>query len=243
MVRPSAGVGGRVDVAETSSLRSIQSYVQRRIEMKTVTLPIERLHEAPWNPNRMDNVSTQRLRESINRYGLVQPLVVRPTGKADYEVLSGNQRLGILIEEHARTVPCVIVDLDDSEAMLLAEALNCIRGEDDLCLKGTVFKKILENVPQQQVLSLLPETANSLKALATIGQEDLAAHLEAWQKAQSARLKHMQLQFSTEQLETVERALDMVMARARNSAGDTPNVRGTAMYLLARFYLERNKKQ
>jgi ParB family transcriptional regulator, chromosome partitioning protein len=185
----------------------------------------------------------QRLKESITRYGLLQPLVVRPVAKSKYEVLSGNQRLKVLRENHFTKIPCVIVDLDGPEAMLLAQALNGIHGEDDLGLKGALLKEVLAKLPKEKVLSLLPETAQSLTAVATIGQSDLAEHLQAWQQAQSARLRHMQLQFSNEQLETVEKALDMVMAKAKDSTNGNPNIRGTAMYLLAKYYLERKKKR
>ncbi len=211
--------------------------------MKTVELPIKKLQGAPWNANRMDEAAIGRLRESISRYGLVQPLVVRPVGRSQYEVLGGNQRLRIIREMGVRRVPCIVVNLDDANAMLLAEALNDIHGEDDLALKGALFKRVLASIPQDKVLSLLPETAKGLQALSTMGQADLAEHLEAWQRAQAARLRHMQLQFSAEQLETVEKALDMVMARAKSSAGANPNIRGTAIYLLARFYLERNRRR
>jgi ParB family transcriptional regulator, chromosome partitioning protein len=210
--------------------------------MKTVELPIEKVLAAPWNANNMDDQTIQRLRESISRYGLLQPLVVRTISQSQYEVLSGNQRLKVLKENHFSCVPCVIVNLNDAEAMLLAQALNNIHGEDDLAMKGAMLNRILTSIPKEKVLSLLPETAESLSALSTIGKEDLAAHLQAWQQAQSARLKHMQLQFSNEQLQTVEQALDMVIAKAKNTSGNNPNIRGTAMYLLARYYLERNKR-
>jgi ParB family transcriptional regulator, chromosome partitioning protein len=211
--------------------------------MQTIELPIEALSEAVWNANVMDAKTMQRLKESITRYGLLQPLVVRPVAKSKYEVLSGNQRLKILKEQRRTYVPCVVVDLDDPEAMLLAQALNGIHGEDDLALKGTMLKQILVSIPRKKVLSLLPETAESLTALSSIGQSDLAEHLQAWQQAQSARLKHMQLQFSNEQLETVEQALGMVIAKAKNTSGNNPNIRGTAMYLLAKYYLERKKRR
>jgi ParB family chromosome partitioning protein len=211
--------------------------------MKTIDLPIKALSEAPWNPNRMDEAACERLKESLRRYGLVQPLVVRPIGRSKYEVINGNQRLRIITEKGTNDVCCVVVNLNDSEAMLLAEALNGIRGEDDLAMKGAILKKILATISQEKVLSLLPETAESLQALSTLGQDDLAEHLEAWQKAQSARLKHMQLQLSNDQLETVERALDMVMAKAKNATSGNPNIRGTAIYLLARFYLQRNRRR
>jgi ParB family transcriptional regulator, chromosome partitioning protein len=211
--------------------------------MKTIEIPIEKIKAAPWNANSMDERTLQRLRESISRYGLLQPLVVRPISKSQYEILSGNQRLKVLRENHLIRVPCVIVDLNDAEAMLLAQALNGIHGEDDLALKGAMLNRILISIPKEKVLSLLPETAESLSALSTIGQDDLAEHLKAWQQAQSARLRHMQLQFSQEQLQTVEQALDMVIAKAKNTSGNNPNIRGTAMYLLARYYLERNKRR
>jgi ParB family transcriptional regulator, chromosome partitioning protein len=211
--------------------------------LKTIELPIDCLHEAPWNPNRMDDASYGRLKQSLSRYGLVQPLVVRPIGKDKYEVLSGNHRLRVFHDIGKKTVPCIIVNLKDTESMLLAEALNGIRGDDDLALKGSLLKKILASIPTDKVLALLPETAESLQALSTIGQDDLGEHLKAWQKAQAARLKHMQLQFSSDQLETVEKALDMVVAKAKNSINGNPNIRGTAIYLLARYYLERNKRK
>jgi ParB family transcriptional regulator, chromosome partitioning protein len=211
--------------------------------MKTVEISIDKINAAPWNANVMDDRTIQRLRESISRYGLLQPLVVRPIRKSQYEILSGNQRLKVLRENHLIRVPCVIVNLNDAEAMLLAQALNSIHGEDDLAMKGAMLNRILTSIPKEKVLSLLPETAESLSVLSTIGQDDLAEHLKAWQQAQSARLKHMQLQFSQEQLQTVEQALDMVIAKAKNTSGNNPNIRGTAMYLLARYYLERNKKR
>jgi ParB family transcriptional regulator, chromosome partitioning protein len=211
--------------------------------MKTVELPIQKILTAPWNANNMDIRTMQCLRESISRYGLLQPLVVRPISKSQFEVLSGNQRLKVLRENNYKRIPCVIVDLNDAEAMLLAQALNGLHGDDDLAMKGAMLNRILSSIPKEKVLSLLPETAESLTALSNIGKEDLAAHLKAWQQAQAARLRHMQLQFSNEQLKIVEQALDMVIAKAKNTSGNNPNIRGTAMYLLARYYLERNKRR
>jgi len=111
--------------------------------MKIVELLIEELVEAPWNPNQMDEAMTSRLKESISRYGLVEPLVARPIDNGQYEVLSGNQRLRVMEEMSLKTIPCVVVNLDDTKAMLLAQALNGLRGEDDLALKGALLKEVL----------------------------------------------------------------------------------------------------
>ena len=211
--------------------------------MKTVDISTTKLRPAPWNPNQMDETMMSRLRESISKYGLVEPLVVRKIDEKRYEVLSGNQRLKVLEDLDFKGVPCVIVELDDAHAMLLAQALNGLRGEDDLALKGALLKEILSSVSEDEVLSLLPETTESLKSLSLINEMDLAEHLKAWEEAQAARLRHMQLQFTDEQLEIVEEAVSLMIHEAKENGFDNPNVRGNAVFMLCKFYLERRKSE
>jgi ParB family chromosome partitioning protein len=210
--------------------------------VKTVDLPVSQLHEAPWNANRMDAPMMARLKESIRRYGLVQNLVVRKTRLDYYEVLSGNQRLALLRESGAETVPCVIVDLSDADARVLAQALNRIQGEDDLGLKASLLKDILKHLPEEAVMAVLPETSSSLKGLASLGSDTVARYLTTWENTRHARLKHLQFQLTAEQLETVEKALAKVMSRARRIQGDSPNLRGTALYVLCRKLLEEDER-
>jgi ParB family chromosome partitioning protein len=210
--------------------------------MKIIDLPVTKLHEAPWNPNQMDENTLLRLKESLSRYGLVAPLVVRPTEDSLYEVLSGNQRLKAVSDMGFKSVPCVVVNLNDAESMLLAQALNNLHGEDDQALKGEVLKTILSSIPEDRVLSLLPETTESLRTLASFSQSDLAQHLQAWEQAQAARLKHMQLQFTHQQVETVEEALSRMIPTVQGSRDSSPNSRSTAIYLICKFYLERKRQ-
>ena len=207
--------------------------------MKTIDITLTKLRLAPWNPNQMDERMMERLRESISKYGLVEPLVVRKIDEEQYEVLSGNQRLKVLEDLDFKWVPCVIVELDDARAMLLAQALNGLRGEDDLALKGALLKEILSSVSEDEVLSLLPETTESLKSLSLINEMNLAEYLKTWEERQAARLRHMQLQFTDKQLETVEEAVSLVMDKVKKDVFDNPNARGNAIFLLCKFYLER----
>jgi ParB family transcriptional regulator, chromosome partitioning protein len=210
--------------------------------MKAIDINIKDLKPAPWNPNQMDDGMMTRLKESISRYGLVEPLVVRKKDNA-YEVLSGNQRLKVLQDMNFKQVPCVVVDLDDTKAMMLAQALNGLKGEDDFALKGALLKQILSSVSEDEVLSLLPETTESLKSLSTINEVDLAEHLQAWDKAQLARLRHMQLQFTDKQLEVVEEAVSSIIPKVKDDSFGNPNTRGNAVFLLCKFYLDRRKPE
>ena len=204
--------------------------------METIEISLSKLREAPWNPNRIDPRITSRLRESLTRFGMIQNLVVRPMDDGSYEVLSGNQRLNVLREAGAAKVPCVVVDLDDAEAKLLAQALNRIHGEDDLGLKAELVRDVLGSLPREKVLSLLPETAATLDALAALGQEDLAEHLQAWERARAVRLKHVTFQVTGRQQEVVEEAMERAMEGA---IGDdfSPNRKGNALHRICQDYL------
>ncbi len=208
-----------------------------------IEIPVNKLCEAPWNPNQMDEGVKQLLKNSLSRYGLVEPLVVRPSGEDGFEVLSGNQRLKVLTDLKQEAVPCVVVELNDTEAMLLTQALNGLKGQDDLALKGALLKEILSVIPESEVLSLLPETRNSLQTLSMINEEDLADHLKAWEQAQTAKLSHLQLQFTRPQLETVQEAVSLILPVAKDSKEDNPNTRSTAIFLLCKFYIERRQPE
>lgn len=210
--------------------------------MVVISLRLEELREAPWNPNQMDEAMLSRLRRSITRYGVVENLVVRPLDEKRYEVLSGNQRLRVLRELGYTSTPCFVVNLDDPHARMLAQALNRIEGEDDLGMKADLVRRVLEEIPSEEVVAILPETVESLKALSSLGQQTIADYLKNWEQAQAARLKHLQFQLTVAQLEIVEQALAKLLPQAGRGLQDNPNTRGKALYLLCQNYLDKEDK-
>ena len=207
--------------------------------MQLIEIPLDQLWEAPWNPNQLDLAMMHKLRASLAHYGQVENFVVRPLDSGSYEVLSGNHRLQASQDLGHTTAPCVVVDLNDTDDRLLAQALNRIQGEDDLGLRAVMMRRVLEDIPRVEVLAFLPESADSLNALCSLGQEDLARSLQAWQQAQGVRLNHLQFQVTTDQLDVVQEALARLLPAARQTQGDSPNARGTALYLLCKDFLER----
>jgi len=206
--------------------------------VQIVDIPITQLREAPWNPNQMDDAGFARLRRSIQRFGLVGALVVRPLDDRLFETIGGAQRLSVLKELGFETAPCVVVEADDVSARLLSQALNRIQGQDDLGLKAELLREVLRDIPETDVLSLLPESASSLQALSILGQQDLASYLQDWQHSQSARLKHLTFQSTPAQLEVIEEALARVLPQVRADQFGNPNPRGNALFLLCKQHLE-----
>ena len=204
--------------------------------MEIVELSIDVLKEAPWNVNQVDEAMMQRLRVSIGKYGLVQNLVVRQIAN-DYEVLSGNHRLKLLHELLIKKVPCVVVDVDDAHARLLAQALNHIHGDDDLGLRAELIREVMQVLPEEEVLAVLPDTIDGLKGMANLGQETMAGYLQNWEKARAVRLRNLIFKLTQEQLQSVEKAIDQMLPEAKRHQGISPNARGTALYLICKFFI------
>ena len=203
--------------------------------LKEITyLPIEQLREAPWNPNYMEPKLREKLKNSVERFGLMGLLVVRPLFDGLYEVLSGNQRLQVLRELGADSIPCAVVDLPDAEAKLLGQTLNSLHGSDDLGIRAELLEEILSVIPQSEVLSLLPETAGTLQALGSLSQDDLAQHLRNWQLAQNAKLRTFSARLTQDQHRVVEAAVKKFLPLASRVKNGSPNLRGTALYLICK---------
>lgn len=81
----------------------------------------------PGNPRRIDKETLERLKWSIQEFGIVEPLVIN----SKRQVIGGNQRLKALRELGIEEVDCIQVDLPVEKEKALNLALNRIEGEWD----------------------------------------------------------------------------------------------------------------
>ena len=204
--------------------------------MKVVEIALAELHEASWNPNWADEAALSRLGASIGRFGSVLPLVVRPLG-GGYEVLGGNQRLRLYRSQGLACVACVIVDLDEVQARLLAQALNALHGQDDINKKAALVGTLLQAMPESELLAILPDSADGLRGLATLGSLDadsMASALSIWDQARTVRLERISFAFSPAQRQVVEEAIARALP---DSDGNDPNLRGQALSSICRDWI------
>lgn len=92
------------------------------------TMPLSSLKAAPYNPRRISAEAMAGLEASLDRFGLVQPII---WNKRTGYVVGGHQRLKALRKQKVKLAPVVIVDLDSGEEKALNVALNSphIAGE------------------------------------------------------------------------------------------------------------------
>jgi len=72
---------------------------------------------SPKNPRRHeDKKKLEELAASIKQKGVIEPIIVRPVGKAKYEIVAGERRWKAAAMAGLAKIPCLIRDLSDDEA-------------------------------------------------------------------------------------------------------------------------------
>ena len=94
----------------------------------------------PSNVLRSANQDLTDMIESIRENGLLQPIIVRPTGER-FEVVAGNRRLEACKRLKHRKIKAMIVDLDDKSAYEIAITENVQRKTLDPLEEAAAFKK------------------------------------------------------------------------------------------------------
>ena len=93
-------------------------------ELKTEHLQVDKLYPFKGHPFKvLDNEEMDQLVESILAQGVLTPLVVRPLGNGEYEVISGHRRLHACKRAGIESVPAVITEMDrDAAAIALVDS-------------------------------------------------------------------------------------------------------------------------
>lgn len=142
--------------------------------LEIVRLPTAKIHPNPWNPNRQSEVVARAERESIEHFGFIDPVTVRPhpTVEGEYEVIDGEHRWRTAMDLGYEEIPAVILELTDAEARRLTIVLNETRGDADVVLLGMLLTELQAMTDEDGFAIALPYTSNELDHLLSIGAED-----------------------------------------------------------------------
>ena len=93
-------------------------------------VPVDEIHPNPRQPRkRFDHEATVGLAESIKAQGIIQPVVLRPRAAGGYELVAGERRWRAAREANLQTLPALVRDAADRDALLLGLVENVAREE------------------------------------------------------------------------------------------------------------------
>lgn len=138
---------------------------------KVVELDINLIVSNKDQPRKeFEKESLEELRDSIKKYGIIQPIVVRKI-KDKYEIIAGERRWRAAKEASLKKVPCVIKEVDDKEAIKLALIENIQRQDLNPIEEANAFKTLMDNfrLTQEEVADAVGKSrsyiANSIRLL------------------------------------------------------------------------------
>ena len=99
--------------------------------MKVKEYDINQLISAEYNPRQLSQRQYQNLRNSIQRFGLVDPILINVNKDRKNIIIGGHQRVNIAKVLEIKKVPCVELDLTLEQERELNIRLNQNTGDWD----------------------------------------------------------------------------------------------------------------
>ncbi|MBQ9414575.1 MAG: ParB/RepB/Spo0J family partition protein [Clostridia bacterium] len=139
---------------------------------KTVTLRLLDIAPNPDQPRRsFDDEALSELASSIEKHGVLQPLLVRPMPDGHYQIVAGERRFRAAKLAGLTDVPVVIRDLSDRETAELALIENLQREDLNPLEEAMGYRTLMEQygLTQEETASAVgksrPAVANALRLL------------------------------------------------------------------------------
>ena len=117
-------------------------------------IPLTELHPFKDHPFKIQNDDEmKRLMESIQKFGTLTPALARPLQEGGYELISGHRRLAACQVLGIETMPVIIREMSDDEAVIAMVDANLQREHILPSEKAFAYKMKLEAIKHQGITS------------------------------------------------------------------------------------------
>lgn len=146
---------------------------EKQTKEEITLLPISKIEPRPDQPRkRFDEVALAELSESIQEYGLIQPITVRPLESGYYQIIAGERRWRASRMAGLSEVPVRVITADEQRAMEMALVENLQREDLNPIEEAKGYKTLLDEygMTQDEVAQSVgksrPAVANAMRLLA-----------------------------------------------------------------------------
>ena len=137
-------------LTSVDSLFSTQEERDNAQRSYVTDLPTAEISDFPDHPFkvRMDESMTEMV-ESVKERGVLSPVLVRPKSDGGYEMVSGHRRKMAAELAEMPTVPCIVRELTDDEAVIIMVDSNLQREQILPSEKAFAYKMKLDAMKRQ----------------------------------------------------------------------------------------------
>jgi ParB family transcriptional regulator, chromosome partitioning protein len=109
------------------------------------TLAVDALQPGRYQPRaRMDPQALAELADSVKAQGVMQPILVRPSGEGRYEIVAGERRWRAARMAGLASVPALVREVPDRSALAIALIENIQREDLNALEEATGVKRLIE---------------------------------------------------------------------------------------------------
>lgn len=113
---------------------------------KIKKVPVIQIEPKRSQPRRnFSKMELKGLSDSIKENGVIQPISVRKVFASKFELIAGERRLRAAIMAGLKTVPCLILECDETQAAIFALVENLQRSELDFFEEAEAIQRLIEN--------------------------------------------------------------------------------------------------
>ena len=131
-------------------------------------LPVEFLHPGQYQPRRdLNSEALQELADSIATQGVMQPIIVRPTGDNKYEIIAGERRWRATQQAGLDTIPAIVRDVTDEATIAMALIENIQREDLNAMEESLALIRLRDEfkLTQQQVADAVSKSRSAVTNL------------------------------------------------------------------------------
>ena len=144
-------------ILPTTSLDELFSSQEERDDAKlerVKEIPLNELHPFRDHPFKIQNdEEMKRLMESIQKFGTLTPALARPLPEVGYELISGHRRLAACQVLGIETMPVIVREMTDDEAVIAMVDANLQREHILPSEKAFAYRMKLDAIKHQGVTS------------------------------------------------------------------------------------------
>ena len=144
-------------------------------EESAMEIDIASIHPFAGHPFKVvDDEKMQDLVESVRENGVITPVLIRPAENNQYEMISGHRRMHAAALAGLSTIPAIVRDMTDDEAVIAMVDANIQREELLPSEKAFAYKMKLEAMKHQGERSDITSGQNGQKLKGVISRDILA---------------------------------------------------------------------
>lgn len=145
-----ANGNGNVHLTSLDDLFTTQEERDDAQREKVFSIPLDEIHDFPDHPFRViQDDAMNEMAESVRQFGVLVPAMVRPRAEGGYELISGHRRKMASTLAGKDTLPCIVRDLSDDEAIIVMVDANLQREQLLPSEKAKAYKMKLEALKRQ----------------------------------------------------------------------------------------------